>query len=168
MTIDKVENALDTLSKALLVVAAIAMLGLLAIVLLDVTLRYAINQPVQGTLQIVSFYCMGPLVFFSFSYVEYEKRHVAISILTDVLSAKLQRWISIFSGTAGFIYLCYFTYHAIHEAIKKTRIFEASTTLNFDIHVWIVRWVPPIGIGLMALMLLVGTLKVISNSQKDT
>ncbi|MBV1903690.1 MAG: TRAP transporter small permease [Marinosulfonomonas sp.] len=168
MTLDKVENTLDSFSKALLVVAAIAMLGLLAIVLLDVTLRYAINQPVQGTLQIVSFYCMGPLVFFSFAYVEHEKRHVAISILTDVLSAKLQRWTSIFSGAAGFFYLCYFTYNAIHEAIKKTRIFEASTTLNFDIHVWIVRWVPPIGMGLMALMLLVGTLKIISNAQKET
>lgn len=168
MTIDKVENALDGLSKVLLVVAAIAMLGLLAIVLLDVTLRYAINQPVQGTLQIVSFYCMGPLVFFSFAYVEHEKRHVAISILTDTLAPKLQRWIGIFTGSAGFLYLCYFTYHAIHEAIKKTKIFEASTTLNFDIHVWIVRWVPPIGIGLLALMLLVGTIRLITNVQKDT
>ncbi|MBC7178919.1 MAG: TRAP transporter small permease subunit, partial [Roseovarius sp.] len=78
----RVDWALGAVTKFLLFVAAAATLVMMSIIVLDVTLRYITGKPMQGTLEIVSYYCMAPLVYFSFAFVEHGQGHVRISLVT--------------------------------------------------------------------------------------
>ena len=162
-----VDSAVEAVTRILIIVAAIATLAMMSLVALDVTSRYITSQPLPGTLEISSYYFMAPLVFFSFPFVERQQRHVQISIVTDLLSDRLQRILTVATGFLSFTYLAFFALKAGEEAIKKTGIGEVAPSLTFDVYIWAARWTVPIGIGLMAVMLLVDILRHIAGSSEE-
>lgn len=162
-----VDLALGAITRILIVVAGLAALAMMSLVVLDVTLRYMTSQPLQGTLEIASYYFMAPLVLFSFPFVERQQRHVRISLVTDLLSDRLQRILTVATGFLSCAYLAFFAFKAGEEAIKKTGIGEVAPSLTFDVYIWAARWTVPIGIGLMAVMLLVDTLRHIADSSEE-
>jgi len=162
-----VDLALGAVTRILIVVAALAALVMMSLVVLDVTLRYMTSKPLQGTLEIASYYLMAPLVFFSFPFVERQQRHVRISLVTDLLSDRLQRILTVATGFLSCAYLAFFAFKAGEEAIKKTGIGEVAPSLTFDVYIWAARWTVPIGIGLMAVMLLVDTLRHIADRSEE-
>jgi len=60
----------DWATRVCMWIAAAAMLLMMVIVILDVTLKYVANQPVPGTLEMVSFYFMAACAFLPFASVQ--------------------------------------------------------------------------------------------------
>ncbi|MGI9570056.1 MAG: TRAP transporter small permease subunit, partial [Desulfobulbia bacterium] len=64
-----------------------AVLALMVILIsLDVTLRYFFNMPIKGSYEVVQF-MLAAIVFLGLGYVQKQKGHVSISLITSRLSA---------------------------------------------------------------------------------
>lgn len=156
-------NALDrtlgALSLALMSVAGAAILGMMLLVVLDVTLKYLLSQPIPGTLEMVSYYGMAACAFLPFAYVQRSGQHIAMTLVVDRLPAKArERW-GVVVNLVCAAYLLVFAWASGAEAIDATGISESTSAIIFEIHIWPARWCVPVATATMALAMILQALR---------
>ena len=83
-----VDRILAAASHALLALGAI-IIGLMAVhVIVDVLARYSFNQPLPGTIEIVSLYYMVAVIFLPVAYVQMRRQHIVVTQFTDWLPVR--------------------------------------------------------------------------------
>lgn len=153
------DRALGALSLALMSIAGAAILGMMLLVVLDVSLKYLMSQPVPGTLEMVSYYGMAACAFLPFAQVQRSGQHIVMTLVVDRLPAKArERWGAVINLLCA-AYLLVFAWASGAEAIDATAIHESTSAIIFDIHIWPARWCVPLAAASMALVMVLQALR---------
>jgi len=146
-------RAVDLCNRALLVVAGLA-LGLMMLnTVADILGKYLLNQPVPGTIAVVSWYWMVSVAFMPVAYVQARREHLMVELFTLRLSPRAKAGIDVAVAAAGAVYTGLLTSLVWGEAVASTRRGEFQDITVMDLPVWPARWILPAAFGLMTAVL---------------
>ncbi|NYZ16527.1 TRAP transporter small permease [Azospirillum sp. RWY-5-1] len=147
------ERALDLLSRSLMVLASLAILGMMVQVVIDVALRNIWHSTLAGTEEVVSAYYMIGCAFLPLAWVQRERGHVIIELFTSWLPERSTAFLDgVVMAVVG-AGLLVFTVATFDKALAMTADNEIMIG-TIDVTVWPSRWMLPIGIGAMALCMI--------------
>ena len=157
-------NPLEWLSEALLTVTMIPVLAMMVHITLDVILKYAISTPIQGTLDITSYYYMVSVVLLPTAFVELTRQSIAVDLFYMMMPYRLR------VATAGFVLLLstagYGGLAAISwpDAVRAYRLNEiVAGTIN--VYVWPTRFLLPIALFVTAAVCLMLFYRLLTDSK---
>lgn len=143
------KNPLEWLSEVLLNLTAIPLLAMMVHVTLDVVLKYTINMPIQGTLEITAYYYMVSVVVLPLALIEMTRQSIAVELFYQMMPPGLQVVV------VGFVLLISAATYAglawisIPDALRAYEMREiVMGTVN--IYIWPMRFVLPAGLILTA------------------
>ena len=148
------ERLADRLSNVLLALGGVAIVALMLHVCADVVGKYFFNQPIMGTLEIVSRYYMVACVFLPLAWVQLRRQHLTVEMFTMGLSERRLAALDGAVALLGFAYVAVLTWLVFGQAVDATRDNEFLSLTFYDLPAWPSRWVLPVSFGLFALVLL--------------
>jgi len=151
---DFLTRTVALLSGALLWVAGAAIIVLMLHICADVAGKYFFNQPIVGTLEIVSRYYMVACVFLPLAFVQLHRKHLVVEMFTMGLSARRRAALDAGVALLGLAYVTLLTWLVFGRAVAATRDNEFLSLTFYDLPAWPARWLLPISFGLFALILL--------------
>lgn len=126
-----------------LLIGSIAVFAMLLHIIVDVTARHLFHVPVQGTLEIVSYYYMVGLVYLAIPVVQARSQHIFVELFTTGLSRRMEQIIDgsvrVFTALA----LAFFAWITMKEAIYQTGVGTVVEAGTGTIAVWPTRWLLP-------------------------
>lgn len=133
-----------------------AVLVLMAVhIVADVGARYFLGRPLDGTTEIVSRYYMVALIFLPLAYVQATGRHVEASFFADALPDKAKAALGCLTSVLMLAFAVLLAWQAGIEAARSTAISEKLQTASYFLLTWPGRWIPVLGMALVALQSLV-------------
>jgi TRAP-type C4-dicarboxylate transport system permease small subunit len=129
-------------------------------VTIDVTGRYVLNRPLEGTTEIVAAYYMVLVAYCPWAFIASRDNHIVAGIFQRVGSPRFDFWLDV--AVKAFTALCVavFAYQTFWAALRQTRAVEVWIAGTMYLPVWPSRWVLPVSGLFMALYLV---LRVASN-----
>ena len=149
-----VARVLSVLADIFLWAGAIAVLAMMLHVTADVLMKVALNQPIMGTLEIVSFVYMVGCTFLPLAHVQLSRTLIIVEVFTQNLAPEKNLRFDIGAAALTVAYLSLLAVMGAVVAVAKTGIGEAQDATYFDLPVWPMRWVFCISCGLAALIAL--------------
>jgi len=143
---------------ALMLVGCVAIVVMMIHVMSEVAMRTFFNSSIPGTEELVSGYYMVMVVFLPLGYLQLERGHVIIELFTQKASDRTKSWID------GIVYiicsgaLAIYAYAGFNKAIEMTQKGEFWVGL-VDVTVWPARWLMPIGIAVMGVVMLLQAIR---------
>lgn len=150
---DLLERVTDRLVQVLTVLGAACVVAMMAMVMLDVTLRELVSWPIPGTNEMVSYYYMVGSVFLPLALVQRERGHVMIELFTLWMPPRGRSAMDAVVLVVCAIAMILFAHAGLEKAIMMTERDEYRVGLT-DVAVWPSRWFVPFGCGAMALVML--------------
>lgn len=148
---DATKRLLDRAAQILVLIGAV-LIGLMTLhVALDVSLRYAFNTPLPGTVSFVSYYYMVAVIFLPLAYVQSKREHFFTEIVTQTLPARIVRMLDAAWMMTTALVLAFLVWCTAAYALSFTRVNASVETGFFTIPTWPSRWFVPFGLGLMML-----------------
>jgi TRAP-type C4-dicarboxylate transport system permease small subunit len=95
---------------------------------------------------------MVGLIFLPLAYVQRSGGHIIVEIFTQTLARKLRLLLDAGIGMFMAVYTAVFVWFTAVEAVRKTVEREFLEATNTFIVIWPVRWLLPIGFGVMGLI----------------
>jgi TRAP-type C4-dicarboxylate transport system permease small subunit len=120
---------LDRILRALALGGGAVLLGLLALVLFDVVMRYALRLPFLGAYEFTEL-AMVLIVFLALPYCAATGGHVAVDVLTPVLDRPRLRWVSVAIHLAGAALLAVIAWRTVLHAIGSAERGEATNMMK--------------------------------------
>ena len=142
-------------TRLLTAAAGVLMVAMMAHVVLDVASKWLFNFPLDGTLEIVSYYYMVGLIFLPLAYVQRRRSHIVAEIFTQNLNPRIRAGLEAVVSLLMFVYAVIFVWATAVEAVRKTAELEYLEATELFIVIWPTRWFLPVGFGLMGLYALV-------------
>lgn len=149
-----VASLLSRLADIFLWAGAIAVLAMMVHVSADVIMKVALNQPIMGTLEIVSFVYMVGCTFLPLAHVQLSRTLIIVEVFTQKLAPEKNLRLDIAAAVLTVAYLLLLAIMGSVVALAKTEIGEAQDATYFDLPVWPMRWVFCASCGLAALIAL--------------
>ena len=149
-----VATLLSRLADIFLWAGAIALLAMMVHVSADVIMKVALNQPIMGTLEIVSFIYMVGCTFLPLAHVQLSRTLIIVEVFTQKLAPEKNLRLDIAAAVLTVAYLLLLAIMGSVVALAKTEIGEAQDATYFDLPVWPMRWVFCASCGLAALIAL--------------
>ncbi len=149
-----VARILSLLADVFLWAGAIAVLAMMLHVTADVLMKVALNQPIMGTLEIVSFVYMVGCTFLPLAHVQLSRTLIIVEVFTQNLAPEKNLRFDIGAAVLTVAYLLLLAIMGAVVAVAKTGIGEAQDATYFDLPVWPMRWVFCISCGLAGLIAL--------------
>jgi TRAP-type C4-dicarboxylate transport system permease small subunit len=149
-----VAKLLSRLADIFLWAGAVAVLAMMVHVSADVIMKVALNQPIMGTLEIVSFVYMVGCTFLPLAHVQLSRTLIIVEVFTQKLSPEKNLRFDIGAAVLTVAYLLLLAIMGSVVAVAKTEIGEAQDATYFDLPVWPMRWVFCASCGLAALIAL--------------
>lgn len=134
--------------------AAAALVAMCLHITAEVFSRLFMRRSLPATIEIVSFYYMVIVTFLPLAYVQLKDEHIKVDILYVLLPGKLRAAVHLFSGLVTMAMLGVFGAAMVRVAWRKTQIGELVDTGFFDLPLGPARWLVPIGLAAMLLMLI--------------
>ena len=150
---------LDWLSNRLLEISGILLLVMMLHVVLDVFMKYVFNQPVPGTLEVVSYYYMVGAVFLPIAFVELSRASVAVDLFYSMMTRPMKVACMFFVLlTCAAIYggLAWSTYGDAIRSFSTGEVVMGPVVVV----VWPIRFVLPLSFALGALICLFHLIKL--------
>jgi len=147
------KRLLEGVSNLAAVVAGVALILMMLHINLDVALRYLFSAPLPNTLEIVSTYYIVAVVFLPLALVEILNAHIVVEILSQHLPKRAAEILISIVGLVSAVYFSAFALRSWEDAMQKFSVGELALG-NSQITVWPTRFYLPIGCGLLVLMLL--------------
>ncbi len=135
--------------------AAIVAITMMLHVVADILTKYIFNQPLLGTIEIVSGYYMVVLVFFPLALVAEAEGHIFVELFTRKLPKKAIRVLDAIARATTIVVGAGFAWITTDEAIHRSIEGEVWDVSDGSMIIWPSRWILPIGIGAMSLYLIV-------------
>jgi len=154
MTSLKWNSLISGTSQGLALVGGVAMVMMMMHIVTDVALKYFLNDPIDGTTEIVAAYYMVATVFLPLAYVTLTEGHLIVELFTSKISERPLNLLTAFTGLLTLAYLSFVIYCTGEEAILRTKSGEAWETSVDLVAVWPSRWLLPIGLTAMAVVVL--------------
>src|SRR5699024_1779201 len=133
------------------VLGGIGIVMLMLHVVLDVSLRFLLNKPIQGTLEFSQFWYMPIIVFLGLAIAERTDQHISAPIVYDRLSPRLKIELTIVSTVLSVALLIGFAWYGYQEAL--THLQQRSAGIVSEVPIWPARFLVPIGCVMFALEL---------------
>jgi len=149
-----IERQIKKIGEVLALVGGVMIIAMMLHIVADVAMKYLLNDPIDGTTEIVAAYYMVGVVFLPLCYVTFTSGHIVVETFTQRLAARPLRLITACAGLATLGYLSFITYYTVIEALRRTEEGEAWETSVDLVAVWPSRWLLPIGLAAMALYVL--------------
>jgi TRAP-type C4-dicarboxylate transport system permease small subunit len=123
------------------------------LIVTDVILRWVFNAPLPAAWE-MSEVAMPYIVLFGLAYTLTNNSHVRVSIVTDLLSAKIQIVLAIFVGTISFLLTSLMTYGSWLYFLESYLIKEEMLAA---VHIpwWIGKIGMPLAFGLLSIRYLI-------------
>ena len=144
-------------------IAGIVLFGMMMLTTIDVICRYFFNASLLGVYEITEF-MMVSLVFFSLSFAQKLKGHVAVNILVDRLSNKPRHIFDGFNFLISIIFLLLIAGTSFSQGIELFHSNRVSGNLNIPVYPFF--FVLTVGCVAMSLELLGDLIKVIKGMVK--
>lgn len=133
---------------AWMTVASIALVAIMAIVSIDVVLRYLFNAPLGWAYDVISLYLMVALFFLSLAPTQADGHHVRVDILFRRAPARLRHVLEL----TGYLLAAVVMAIIFHQsAIKAWKSFEAGDVVGLAIGwpTWLSQVLVPLGVALL-------------------
>jgi TRAP-type C4-dicarboxylate transport system permease small subunit len=143
-------RAIDTSAMVLLVPAAVACALMLLQVVIDVTSRNVLGNPLKGTLDMTSDWWMVTAVFLGLGYAQSRNEHVRATMITELMPQAWQRAAEIAAVALLGLLALAMAYGGWISALDHYEIREASTSIR-GLPLWPFRFLVPLGCLSLAL-----------------
>lgn len=137
----RIGRALSLTSDAMLWAGALAILAMMLHVAADVVLKVALNAPIMGTLEIVSFVYMVACTFLPLPHVLASRGLIVVELFTQKMAPRDVLRLDAVVGVTTVIYLGLLGVMGVIRALDKMDIGEAQDATYFELPVWPMRWV---------------------------
>jgi len=143
------DAAFRKLTHALMLIGGMGIVLMMAHVTLDVVLKNLFNAPIQGTIEISSYYYMVAVVMLPMAMVEYEDEQISVDLLFIRFPRPLRKicLLATFVITAAVLSLV--TWRTGLDAVRAFRVGEVVMGSR-EVIVWPTRCLLPLGFGLAA------------------
>ncbi len=138
--------AVNLLNRALILVAALALIAMVVHIGADVAGRYLFNSPLFGTLEIVTYYYMTAVTLLPLAATQLAKEHVIVEVFTQKLRASIRNRLDLFAAILTVIYLSVVAWACLIGAINAFKVREYHDLFFFTLSIWPPRWVLFFGI----------------------
>jgi TRAP-type C4-dicarboxylate transport system permease small subunit len=143
------DRAFRKLTHGLMLVGGLGIILMMLNITLDVILKVFWNAPIQGTVEISSYYYMVAIVMLPMAMVEYDDEQISVDLLFNHFPAWLKRTslLITFVATAGMLSVM-----AWRTGLDAVRAFIVGQVVmgSREIIVWPARCMLPLGFGLAA------------------
>lgn len=157
-------NPLAWLSDMLLTVTAVPMVAMMVQVTLDVILKYTLNQPIQGTLEITAYYYMISIVVLPMAFIELTRQSIAVDLFYQMMPAKMQVvatfFILLISATA-YGGLAWITFPDAIAAFRRQEIVMGAVR----VYIWPARFLLPVSLAVTSLVCVVHIFRLCTSAQ---
>ncbi len=157
----------EALGRTLMIVGGAAIVMMMVHIVADVVLKHTLNDPIDGTTEIVAAYYMVASVFLPLAYVTFSEGHLIVELFTSKMSGRPLNLLTAFSGFVTALYLLFLIFCTLDEAILRTQDGEAWETSVDLVAVWPSRWILPIGLTAMAIVVIAQVLRLIRDDSKN-
>ena len=124
----RIEKILTSVSEKFNVVAAVSVVLIMTVIVVDVVLRF-FRHPIPGTIDIVGL--LGSLVIsFSLGYTSIQKGHIAVEFLYDKLPEKARGVIGAINELVGTVFFVILAWQSFIFALKLKASGEVSPTIQ--------------------------------------
>lgn len=145
-----IRKAIEKSANGLAVVAAICLVLMMMQIVADVVLKFVFNAPIQGNLEIVSFYYMVGVVFLPLAMVELRHEHISVDVFFMMFPRILQRLVYALTSLVTAALFALFAYQTFLDAVNATRTGEVMMGTNL-VPIWPSRWALPAGFVVISL-----------------
>jgi len=130
----------------------------------DVLLRYLLNSPIPGATDIGK-YCLIATIFLGLAYTQWEKRHIAVELLTDRLQGRKRALLDIVTLCVSLIFFALITWQGWNMFWDSWLIKQYEDGLpHFPIYPS--KFLVPVGGSLMCLQIIVDIIATIKGLKK--
>lgn len=156
---------LDTIYKSCGLVAGVFLVAILLLIVAQVISRLLLI-PIAGADEFAA-YCLTATTFFALAPTMRSGVHVRVSLLTQSLPSRAQRWVEIWAYGTGLLLSLYLTYACLDFVLTSSRM---NTIANGMVAVplWIPQLSMPIGAAVFSVSLLDGLITVIRGQTTKT
>jgi TRAP-type mannitol/chloroaromatic compound transport system permease small subunit len=137
------------LTHGLMLVGGLGIILMMVNITLDVVLKVFWNAPIQGTVEISSYYYMVAIVMLPMAMVEYDDEQISVDLLFNHFPDWLKRSSLLLTFLATAVMLSIMTWRTGLDAVRAFRVGEVVMGSR-EIIVWPARCMLPIGFGLAA------------------
>jgi TRAP-type C4-dicarboxylate transport system permease small subunit len=117
-----------SLDLSLQVVAGLGLAFMMAVTLVDITMR-VLGKPIIGTIELICF--SGAIVVgFSIPYSSWMKAHVYVDLLENKLSQRVRRGLQLFNKSVGVLLFLFIGYNFILYGLTLRQTGEVSAGLK--------------------------------------
>ena len=115
-------------------VAAVFLLGMVTINVVDVGLRGSINAPIFGTHEIVVL-MLAAVAFLAIPEVFLRDQHITIELIDQVITARAVAWLRAFGSLFALVFAALLAWHMVRPALDYVEFNEISMDLEIPL-IW--------------------------------
>ncbi len=115
-------------------VAAVFLLAMMLINVVDVGLRVSINAPIFGTYEIVEF-MLAAVAFLAIPEAFLRDQHITIELIDQVLPARVIDWLRAFGTLCAMVFVGLLFWHMVQPAIDYVEFNEITMDLQLPL-IW--------------------------------
>ena len=120
----------------------------------EIVARSVFGTALGGTIEMVSYVYMVAVSFLPLGHVQTRRDHIAADAIANAVPRAIRSFTD-FVGRLLSIAVTAFLFWAVADmAIRQTRINEVVEAAYFDIPIWPSRWLLPIGLGSMLIVMI--------------
>lgn len=143
------DRAFRKLTHGLMLVGGLGIILMMLNISLDVILKVFWNTPIQGTIEISSYYYMVAIVMLPMAMVEYDDEQISVDLLFNHFPDWLKRTSLVITFVATVGMLSIMTWRTGLDAVRAFKVGEVVMGSR-EIIVWPARCMLPLGFGLAA------------------
>lgn len=130
-------------------VGSVAVLGMMLLVVVDVSLRSLLDHTIPGTIEYVSFWLMLPIAFAGFSLAKRKRDHIDVPLVVDHLPPGMRRASAIFADVLVLAFAVALFWYGLFSALE--RLADGETTGASGVNIAPTRLVVPVAMAVLAL-----------------
>ena len=127
-------NVVSAAARFLTCVAAIFLLAMVAINVIDVGLREGLNAPIFGTHEIVVF-MLAAVAFLAIPEVFLRDQNITIELIDQVIPDRAARWLRAFGSLCALVYITLLAWHMVQPALDYIEFDEITMDLQLPL-IW--------------------------------
>jgi TRAP-type C4-dicarboxylate transport system permease small subunit len=143
-------KAINTLSRAMNIVASAVLAAMIALTVADVALRYFLRRPILGTTELTE-NMMVALVFLGISWCAVQNAHLKVDLLVSLFSPRLQALIDSLTTLLGLVVVALFTWRSFVEALAVKELNIVSSLIKIPAYPF--YFIITLGCALLALVM---------------
>lgn len=140
----------NRLCAALMFIGGLGVVAMMLNIVADVIMKLVWNAPIQGTVELSSYYYMVVLVMLPMAFVEMRDQQISVDLLFNYFPDWLQRVALVLSCLAAAAILSVMTWRTGLDALRAISVGEVVMG-GREVIVWPSRVVLPMGFGLAAI-----------------